>query len=180
MCIRDSFRTVINDDNSFIRLHSNLNLFTNGIYYDSELARLYAVSTGGNLAIWEDRSRLGFGGGSCEQVAASRGIQGDLDGNGTVAFNDFLVLSDNFSQSASTYEAGDINCNTVVEFDDFLVLSGNFGQSAAAASVPEPTSNVLAMLSAFLMLPFRKKRKSKLMMLERYNKTTVSVQGKRI
>jgi len=38
------FRTVINADNSFIRLHSNLNLFTNGIYYDSETARLYAIS----------------------------------------------------------------------------------------------------------------------------------------
>jgi len=37
------FRTVINADNSFIRLHSNLNFFTNGIYYDSETARLYAI-----------------------------------------------------------------------------------------------------------------------------------------
>ena len=174
------FLTEIDAEGNFFRLHTDLNIFTNGIYYDSETARLYAIGTGGELAIWEDLSRLGFGGGSCEQVAASRGIQVDLDGNGTVEFNDFLVLSVNFSQNVSTYETGDINCNTVVEFDDFLVLSGNFGQSAAAASVPEPTSNVLAMLSAFLMLPFRKKRKSKLMMLERYNKTTVSVQDKRI
>ena len=141
-----------------IRLHTDLNVFTNGIYYDSETARLYAIGTGGELAIWEDQSRLGFGGGSCEQVAASRGTQGDLDGNGTVEFNDFLVLSSNFSQSVSTYEAGDIDCNTVVEFNDFLVLSTNFGQSVAAASVPEPTSSVLVMLSAFLMLPFRGRR----------------------
>ena len=34
------FRTVINDDNSFIRLHSNLNLFTNGIYYDLSLIHI--------------------------------------------------------------------------------------------------------------------------------------------
>ena len=142
----------------FTRLHTDLNVFTNGIYYDSEIARLYAIGSGGELAIWEDQSRLGFGGGSCEQVAASRGTQGDLDGNGTVEFNDFLVLSSNFSQSVSTYEAGDIDCNTVVEFNDFLVLSTNFGQSVAAASVPEPTSSVLVMLSAFLMLPFRGRR----------------------
>ena len=144
-------------ETGFFGLHNDFNTFTNGIYYDSQLARLYAVSSGGSLAIWEDQSRLG-GGGSCEQVAASRGTQGDLDGNGTVEFNDFLVLSSNFSQSVSTYEAGDIDCNTVVEFNDFLVLSTNFGQSVAAASVPEPTSSVLVMLSAFLMLPFRGRR----------------------
>ena len=50
------FLTVPEED--FIRLHTDLNVFTNGIYYDSETARLYAIGTGGELAIWEDRSRL--------------------------------------------------------------------------------------------------------------------------
>lgn len=69
------------------------------------------------------------------------GIGGDLDGNGQVAFADFLVLSNNFGQDVSTYQEGDIDCSGDVGFADFLVLSTNFGQSAVeASSVPEPRS----------------------------------------
>ena len=86
------FRTVINADNSFIRLHSNLNLFTNGIYYDSELARLYAISTDGNLAIWEDRSRLPV-------------LLGDVNLDGTVNFSDIVPFIEVLSVSGNQAEA---------------------------------------------------------------------------
>ena len=42
-------------DDDFIGLGSG---FPNGIYYDSETARLYVISSIGDLAVWEDLSRL--------------------------------------------------------------------------------------------------------------------------
>ena len=98
------FRTVINADNSFIRLHSNLNLFTNGIYYDSELARLYAISTDGNLAIWEDRSRLPV-------------LLGDVNLDGTVNFSDIVPFIEVLSVSGNQAEA-DCNEDGTVNFFD--------------------------------------------------------------
>lgn len=82
------------------------------------------------------------GGGGCE---ALNSLGGDLDGNETVEFADFLVLSGNFGTEVSDYESGDIDCNGTVEFADFLVLSGNFGNSLGgqAAAVPEPACGLL-------------------------------------
>ena len=73
---------------------------------------------------------------------------GDIDGNGEVAFSDFLVLSANFGQSVASHAEGDIDCSGDVQFSDFLILSANFGTSVgAAASVPEPSSSALLLLS---------------------------------
>ena len=80
-------------------------------------------------------------------VIPEGGILADFDGNGTVEFADFLVLSSNFGAEVGTYEEGDINCDGQVAFDDFLVLSSTFGQSAAAAPVPEPSSAFLLLFS---------------------------------
>lgn len=67
-------------------------------------------------------------------------IHGDADGDGRVAFEDFLLLSANFG-SPGTYTEGDFDLSGSVDFSDFLILSANFGQSPSlAASVPEPTS----------------------------------------
>jgi hypothetical protein len=55
-------------------------------------------------------------------------IQGDIDGNGTVEFADFLVLSNTFGNAADPAGSGaDIDGNGTVEFADFLILSENFG-----------------------------------------------------
>ena len=67
-------------------------------------------------------------------------LPGDFDGDGDVAFEDFLVLSANFGQEVG-YADGNVDLEGSVDFADFLVLSANFGQSAkAAATVPEPTA----------------------------------------
>lgn len=86
--------------------------------------------------------------------------QGDLDGDGQVAFADFLVLSANFGTNVADHTFGDIDCNGSVQFADFLVLSNNFGQAvgAEASSVPEPSSAVLALLGTLVLLSVRKKR----------------------
>ena len=84
---------------------------------------------------------------------------GDLDGNGSVEFADFLVLSANFGQDVADHTEGDIDCNGRVEFADFLVLSNAFGTTvgAEASSVPEPASGLLFFLGFLGMLQFRKR-----------------------
>ena len=81
-------------------------------------------------------------------------LQGDLDGDGTVGFADFLVLSANFGNDVETYSDGDVTCDGAVGFDDFLALSANFGQSLAAgaevqtaALVPEPSMATLGFIA---------------------------------
>ena len=65
----------------------------------------------------------------------------DINGDGTVGFNDFLVLSENYGDSGNvTYQDGDLDCDGTIAFTDFLSLAANFGQSLAGPvqSVPEP------------------------------------------
>ena len=57
-------------------------------------------------------------------------LQGDIDGDGSVGFSDFLVLSANFGQTVDVGTGGDIDGDGNVAFSDFLVLSANFGQTA--------------------------------------------------
>lgn len=69
---------------------------------------------------------------------------GDLNGNGTVGFPDFLILAENFGNAATDHTMGDIDCNGTVEFPDFLALAENFGKTVGVAqAVPEPTSFAL-------------------------------------
>ncbi len=78
-------------------------------------------------------------------------LPGDLNGDGTVEFSDFLVLSANFGQ-AGQYTDGDIDWSGTVDFPDFLTLASNFEASRAMAStIPEPSGFVLlAMSGAFI------------------------------
>ena len=86
---------------------------------------------------------------SLDETLAALGIlAGDFDGNGSVEFADFLVLSSNFGQSGKSYAEGNADGMGDVEFADFLVLSGNFGQDVAAASVPEPSTWILLLFGA--------------------------------
>lgn len=68
---------------------------------------------------------------------------GDLNLNGEVAFDDFLILAQHFGSQTTKYTEGDINRNGEVDFRDFLQLA--FGitsmsniEAANAQSVPEP------------------------------------------
>lgn len=83
-------------------------------------------------------------------------IKGDTDGDGTVAFADFLNLSGNFGK-AGAYLDGDLDCDGNVAFSDFLILSANFGQTTNEAqhSVPEPTVHPLLLLLAVVVASSR-------------------------
>ena len=85
-------------------------------------------------------------------------IAGDLDSDGTVAFADFLVLSQNFGSADVPYASGDVDCDGTVAFADFLVLSQNFGQSSAAQAVPEPAGFAIAAMGALFLGLMRRRR----------------------
>ncbi len=86
-------------------------------------------------------------------------LPGDLDGDGEVAFADFLDLSNNFGKDPASYPEGNIDLAEGVGFADFLILSDNFGQTTAASSVPEPTGfamlSVMGLLGSLLRRPRR-------------------------
>jgi len=85
-------------------------------------------------------------------------LLGDLDGNGSVGFEDFLTLSQNFG-SMGTYTEGDLDLNGIVEFSDFLAFSNSFGQtSSGVQAVPEPAVFTWWPI-AFLVLNCTRRRK---------------------
>jgi hypothetical protein len=91
------------------------------------------------------------------------GLPGDIDGDGTVGFPDFLILSANFGAPADPVGCcGDIDGDGSVGFPDFLILSANFGQSggASAAAVPEPNSAALLGIGGAVLLGLRRRRRS--------------------
>ena len=57
-------------------------------------------------------------------------LPGDLDGNGSIDFPDFLLLSANFGFEDATPQDGDLSGDGIVSFADFLILSTNFGKTA--------------------------------------------------
>gem|GEM_PF-1142518 len=74
---------------------------------------------------------------------------GDIDGDGQVAFSDFLVLSRNFGATDADLSMGDIDCDGQVAFSDFLVLSRNFGQSTIAGEAGTAAAAAAAADAAF-------------------------------
>lgn len=95
-----------------------------------------------------------------DETLAELGLfKGDFDGNGEVAFLDFLTLANNFGNEGD-YSDGDANCNGTVDFNDFIAMANNFGRMSAeaVASVPEPTSALLVGLGIGIVLTQRRRR----------------------
>lgn len=129
-----------------------LPLGTNGVDYLS--AEAIALDTSG-LAV---APFIEFTLGELGCVIPDGVLAGDLDQDGTVAFADFLIMSNNFGQEVDGYSQGDVDCNGSVAFADFLLLSDNFGQSSAAQAVPEPNAGLLASMALIIGLCLRRRR----------------------
>ena len=54
-------------------------------------------------------------------------VGGDVDGDGSVSFTDFLALSANFGAASINWQDGDFDRDGRVGFSDFLVLAASFG-----------------------------------------------------
>lgn len=95
-------------------------------------------------------------------LGALNSFPGDFDGDGTVGFPDFLVLSNNFGTESPAYTDGNVNLSGPIDFADFLVLSANFGATAAEAkvsAVPEPNAGLLLCAGVTPLLWYRKRRR---------------------
>ena len=88
-------------------------------------------------------------------------LPGDLDGDGNVAFLDFLTLAQNFGSDSPVYSDGNIDLTGGVSFLDFLELARNFGKSPeeVAAAAPEPAGFLLSSLGVLALLRLRNSRR---------------------
>ena len=94
--------------------------------------------------------------GDLQAILAATGLlEGDFNGDGSVAFDDFLRLSANFGDQVSSYIDGDVDCSGTVDFDDFSALAINFGKGVdcSVAAVPEPSA--IALMLVGLLVVFR-------------------------
>ena len=78
-------------------------------------------------------------------------LLGDLNLDGKVGFEDFLVFSANFGRGDATYLQGDLNSSQSVDFADFLLFQSNFGTAVAAVSAPEPSSLTPVMFATIVI-----------------------------
>lgn len=83
---------------------------------------------------------------------------GDASLDGTVGFDDFLELSQNFG-SYGGWSDGDFDGNGQILFADFLALSQNFGAARnATIAVPEPIGPLAVCIALGAIAAFRRKR----------------------
>ena len=64
-----------------------------------------------------------------ESLPSRNSLSGDVDEDGRVGMADFLLLSANYNQSATSRQQGDLNEDGRVNFVDFLELARNFGKT---------------------------------------------------
>jgi hypothetical protein len=85
-------------------------------------------------------------------------IPGDVNGNGVVDINDYVIIRNNFNGTGKTKATGDLNADTLVNFLDFRIWKNNRTDAGAGADidleralsqgVPEPGCAALALLAA--------------------------------
>lgn len=89
---------------------------------------------------------------------------GDVNGDGTVGFSDFITISREYGNEASR-QNGDLDYSGDVGFSDFIMLSQNYGNGinllgSSIAQVPEPSTwhGAIVMLAAFSLIRRRRNR----------------------
>ena len=90
---------------------------------------------------------------------------GDANSDGSVGFDDLLIVAQHYGESGASFPTGDFNGDGLVNFQDLLILAQDYGQSTsglqpAAAStgqVPEPGLPSLIGLAATSLLTRRRR-----------------------
>jgi len=65
----------------------------------------------------------------------------DFDNNGTVAFDDFFILADNFGKvpgDTGFYPPDDVDGSNKIDYGDLFILADNFGLAAGSIVIPDP------------------------------------------
>lgn len=85
---------------------------------------------------------------------------GDANLDGTVGFDDFVEMSQNFGGSGR-WNTGDFDNDRQVGFSDFVALSINYGfVRPTSAAVPEPTGWITVMVPLFAWLHLRRRSRA--------------------
>lgn len=95
------------------------------------------------------------------KVEYYQALAGDVNGDGLVEFDDFVVVAESFGM-ATDWTTGDFNGDGETSFADYITLAANFGSvattSSAAHAVPEPSA-LLMLLFALTFFSGRRSRK---------------------
>jgi len=76
-------------------------------------------------------------------------VTADINGDGTVNFADFVILSNHFGTSTTSgIGVGDLNGDGSVTFADFVILSNNFGNSASLVVTADAAASATTSLAA--------------------------------
>ena len=73
------------------------------------------------------------------QITLKYLVIGDLNGDGSVNFNDLLALAQHYGNTGADWAKGDLNYDGTVNFNDLLALAQHYGQTAAVAAAPAST-----------------------------------------
>ncbi len=81
-------------------------------------------------------------------VAVSRMLHGDANGDGKVDINDLTIILANYGQTGVTWSQGDFNGDGKADINDLTIVLANFGLGTGSsadglAAVPEPSALVL-------------------------------------
>ncbi|NLF31555.1 MAG: hypothetical protein GX591_11800, partial [Planctomycetes bacterium] len=60
---------------------------------------------------------------------------GDINLDGAVDLDDFVILKQNFGAAGASWDQGDLTGEGDVDLDDFVILKQNFGTAAAPVNV---------------------------------------------
>lgn len=127
----------------------------------------YGYATGidgeGNISGFVGMTNNGGGAGIIPVVWLLRRLAGDATLDGTVGFDDLIVLAKNYNKPGEWVD-GDFNGDGIVNFADLVILAQNYGKSqpltqtySVQTAIPEPAVSSLLVTAAIFALPRRRR-----------------------